>query len=101
MSSFNFGPRLNNCLSVKELVDESLQLLKQGSYQSIASQDNKHETQFLKLDSRQAQRVLGWQPHLNINETLELTFNWYKKFYNNDEDMGTFTNNQIDSFFNL
>jgi len=36
---------------------------------------------------------------LNIDETLNWTFEWYRKYYGN-EDMLSVTNNQINSFFN-
>jgi len=44
-----------------------------------------HEAQLLMLDISKAKYKLGWQPRLNINQTVELTVDWYKRY--NTEDV--------------
>ena len=36
----------------------------------------------LKLNSNKAKKVLSWECVLNFSETIDLTINWYKNFYN-------------------
>jgi CDP-glucose 4,6-dehydratase len=37
----------------------------------------------LKLDICKATTELNWKPVLNAQTAVELTINWYKKYYNN------------------
>jgi len=96
--AWNFGPHEKNYLTVKELIEKALKILERGSY--IVKRDpTKPEAQLLKLDSRKAKSVLGWQPTLNLKETIELTLDWYKNFYSK-KDIINLTNQQIALFFN-
>lgn len=40
-----------------------------------------HEHIFLKLDSSKARHLLGWQPRLRIEDTVDWTVEWYRAFY--------------------
>jgi len=51
------------------------------------------------LNSNKAKESLDWQQILEINETLKLTFEWYKNFYSKG-DIINITNQQIKLFFN-
>jgi CDP-glucose 4,6-dehydratase len=95
--AWNFGPKENNYLTVKEIVEKTLKILKRGSY--IVKRDStKHETDFLRLDISKAKKILGWKPIFNLDQTLKLTLDWYKSFYNK-KDVIKITNQQIESFF--
>jgi len=95
--AWNFGPKENNYLTVKEVVKKIFKFLKKGTY-TIKRDPTKHEADFLKLDISKAKTILGWRPTFGLDETLKLTLDWYKSFYNN-EDMIKITNQQIESFF--
>ena len=95
--AWNFGPRDENYLTVKELTKEAIGKLKKGSY-IIKKNNTKHEAKYLRLNSNKARNLLGWRPKLNLAKTLELTFVWYQKFYNR-ENIVKITNEQIKSFF--
>lgn len=97
--AWNFGPRDENYLTVEELIRKSLKLLEQGSYK-IKKDPVKHEAGLLKLNSNKAKRLLGWQSTLDINQTLGLTCEWYKSFYNG-KNIVNLTNQQINSFLKL
>jgi CDP-glucose 4,6-dehydratase len=66
----------------------------------ISPDVSKHEAGLLKLDINKAIALLGWKPALNFKETLDLTFMWYKNYYEKNEDVVEFTNKQINSFLN-
>lgn len=39
-----------------------------------------HEAKLLMLDISKAKFQLGWEPRLNINQTVELTVDWYTRY---------------------
>jgi CDP-glucose 4,6-dehydratase len=39
-----------------------------------------HEAKLLMLDISKAKFQLGWEPRLNIEQTVELTVDWYKRY---------------------
>ena len=96
--AWNFGPNNENYLTVKELLEKALKILKKGSY-TIKKDYTKHESKLLRLDISKAKNVLGWRPSFDIDTTLNLTFDWYKSFYSK-EDIVNLANQQIESFFN-
>lgn len=97
--AWNFGPSNKNFLNVKKFTELALKILDKGDYIIKRDLNNKHEDRLLTLDSHKANKYLNWQQKLNIAETMELTFEWYKSFYNN-ENIIDITNVQIKSFFN-
>jgi len=97
--AWNFGPNNENYITVRELAERAFRILKIGSH--IIKRDfRKHEAECLRLDINKARNILGWQPILNLNKTLELALDWYKNFYNK-KDIINLTNQQIKSFFDL
>ncbi len=96
--AFNFGPEEESFITVENLVKRAINILEKGSYQT--KKDNtKYESTLLKLDISKAKALLSWRPQLNLNQSLEMTFNWYKSFYGGGKDIEYFTNNQIKDFF--
>ena len=39
-----------------------------------------HEAKLLMLDIAKARYELGWQPKMNISETVKMTIDWYKRY---------------------
>ncbi len=96
---WNFGPNNESFVSVKVLVEGATRILGKGGYQIVSDVEAKHEANLLKLDINKAIAILGWKPKLSFDETLALTFDWYKHYYEKGEDMAEFTGKQINSFF--
>lgn len=94
---WNFGPNEESFLTVEEILKKALAIMKKGSY-VVEKDDKKHETTLLKLDINKAKNILKWRPIFDIDTALNLTFNWYKSFYNK-ENVVDLTNQQIRSFF--
>ena len=94
--AWNFAPEDTNFIKVQELVRKSIELLKRGSY-SVKKDKTKHETAILKLDSTKARKNLNWKSVFGIDEALEWTYAWYRKYYAKS-DMGSFSNKQIELF---
>jgi CDP-glucose 4,6-dehydratase len=97
--AWNFGPSNQNLLTVEKFTELALKNLNKGIYIIKRDLNNKHEDKLLKLNSNKAKKYLKWQQKLNINETLQLTFKWYKNFYNK-KNIINITDQQIASFFN-
>lgn len=96
--AFNFGPEEESFITVENLVKRAAGILKKGSY--LIKRDNtKYESTLLKLDISKAKTFLGWSPKLSLSQSLEMTFNWYRGFYESSEDIENLTNNQINDFF--
>lgn len=95
---WNFGPNNESFVSVRSLVEGGKKFLGKGGYQIIPDV-SKHEATLLKLDINKAIALLGWKPVLNFQETLALTFGWYRNYYEKSEDVVEFTNKQINDFF--
>ena len=86
------------CIRDRLLAEGAKDILGKGDY-DIKPDTTKHEATLLKLDINKAIALLGWKPQLTFTETLELTFGWYKNYYEKGGDMVSFTNNQINTFF--
>lgn len=95
--AWNFGPDNQGYLTVESLVKKMLEILDMGDY-TIKKDSKKHEAKYLKLDIDKAKNILGWEPVLDINKTLELTLNWYKSFYG-EKNIVEITSRQIKEFF--
>ena len=82
--AYNFGPNINDALSVEEMVVKSIKCWASGTYNVEVNSNNPHEAGLLKLDITKATTDLNWKPILNAQTAVELTINWYKNFYNNN-----------------
>jgi CDP-glucose 4,6-dehydratase len=96
--AWNFGSKQGNYLTVRALTEKVFKILEQGAYK-VKRDPLKYETLWLGLNINKAKKFLGWQPILNLKETLDLTLSWYKSFYNK-ESIIPITNKQIEDFFN-
>jgi CDP-glucose 4,6-dehydratase len=97
VGAWNFAPEEENFITVEELIKNGINILEKGNYK-INTSSEKHETMVLKLDATKAKNNLNWKPSLNVSKTLKITFDWYKEFYNNKDDIINYTNKQINDF---
>jgi CDP-glucose 4,6-dehydratase len=79
--SYNFGPSTEEDYSVEEVTEKVMKLWSAVKIQFGSDPKDPHEAGLLKLDCALAKKDLQWTPSLNINEALDLTVNWYKKYY--------------------
>jgi len=77
--SFNFGPELNDALTVEELVKLATKSWGGGKYSFADLKHAPHEAGLLKLNIAHAEKQLGWKPKWNATQAVEKTINWYKK----------------------
>ncbi|MEK7509958.1 MAG: CDP-glucose 4,6-dehydratase [Patescibacteria group bacterium] len=97
--AWNFGPQEENYITVQELTEELLGFLKKSGFYRI-DQDTQepHEAESLKLDVHHAQEMLRWHSRFSLRTCLEMTVEWYQRFYDRG-DMIEITNRHISSLF--
>jgi CDP-glucose 4,6-dehydratase len=76
--AWNFGPRDDGALPVRDLVEQFLTTWGEPATVLTDGPTGPHEAGFLKLDWNKAHTRLGWQPLLSLSETLDWTAAWYR-----------------------
>jgi len=99
VGAWNFGSNEKNSVSVEEIVKKGISILGEGKY-STEEQTGSHETEILKLDSTKSKSLLRWKQTLDVDETLEWTFDWYKRYYGGEDSLD-YTRQQIKQFSKL
>lgn len=77
---WNFGPRLESIANVWDVATKVIQNYGSGELRDLSDPNALHEAQLLMLDISKAKFRLGWEPKMNIDQTVELTVDWYKKY---------------------
>ncbi len=94
--SFNFGPHLDRNYSVIDVVHQFSKIWDVAKYEienSLAKE--KYEANLLKLNCDKALYYLDWKSSLNFEDTISLTAEWYRNFYEKTELPIEFTKKQI------
>ena len=102
--SFNFGPNAISNHAVVDLLEGLYKYWKkEESFLPFKIVDNVpfHEAKLLKLSCEKALFYLKWLPNLNYEELVKMTSLWYKEFYSGNEDMLSFTNEQLNHYIHL
>ena len=99
-SPWNFGPLLDQQITVKELVIKANKKLEEKINISYKLNKTISESKYLMLDSSKAKLKLSWIPYLNIDDSLDLTIKWYLNDKTNT-NMFDFTQNQIEQYFRI
>lgn len=96
--SWNVGPKIEDCISTANVIDQISKKIKIEQKISIKSEDKApHEANFLMLDTSKIQRRLNWAPTWSLNRSLEKIADWHTH-YLNKSDMKQITLNQIREF---
>jgi len=101
--AYNFGPPAHQNHSVRELIDEMSHHWDSVRWNDTSNaQQHLHEAGLLKLNCDKALFDLQWKPTLAFNETVEMTVEWYRHYYQNSEaSIYDFTISQIDAYTKL
>jgi len=79
--AYNFGPDPDNAATVRRLLELSENHFDTSSIVWGDGQEGPHEAGLLMLDSSKAERELGFESRFSLEETIERTWTWYKRFY--------------------
>ncbi len=85
--AWNFGPRNEDNISVKEVAEIAKLFWDDINYnqETALSNNQPHESSYLTLDCSKANGKLNWNEVWNIETAIEKTINWYKLFYSKNE----------------
>ncbi len=101
--AYNFGPSANQNHSVGDLIDEMSNYWDLVSWNDTSeTQQHLHEAGLLKLNCDKALFDLDWKSTLKFKETVRMTVEWYRVYYqNNTHSMYNFTMSQIEEYTQL
>ncbi|PYE55900.1 GDP-mannose 4,6-dehydratase [Deinococcus yavapaiensis] len=75
---FNFGP--DRPLSVLDVICAVQRVMNRPDLPPVILNEAKAEIPHQYLDSRKAERLLGWRPRYELDEGLARTVRWYEQF---------------------
>lgn len=79
--AWNIGPDETAAVPVRDVV-RRIEERWPSVHVSLASEvEGPHEAHVLALDSTKARETLGWRPALTLDETVEMTVDWYRQYY--------------------
>ena len=95
--AYNFGPSSVDNYDVEYIIKKCSKLWEKKKWK-ISNKKIVDESGLLKLNSDKAFNHLNWKSKLNLNQTLNLTIDWYKHYYNNPKNILDFSNQQIEYY---
>jgi len=100
--AWNFGPIHNDPITVKQVLTE-LKLKWNKPVEIIYENEDEqlHEANFLSLDITKSSSKLGWKPLLGIEDTIAMTCDWYRQFYEGKNNMFQYSLDQINTYESL
>lgn len=94
--SFNFGPPAQQNHSVLELVQQMALHWDQVSWKDVSqSAKGPYESGLLKLNCDKALHHLRWHAVMGFEDTVRMTAEWYRAFYQQPASIADITNLQI------
>ena len=94
---FNFGPRSAMNYSVLDLVREMSLYWNQVSWiDNVIGHEKQYESGLLKLSCDKALLKLNWHATMGFKDTVRMTAEWYKSFYNSPFDSNKTLKSTID-----
>lgn len=83
-NSFNIGPYRDDVATVECILNWFTAGWENAKgWEQMAGSPVHHETARLVLNTELVENVLGWKPRILLREAVQLTADWYRKFYHN------------------
>lgn len=76
---WNFGPHTESISTVWDIATKVVENYGSGELRDLSDSNAVHEAKLLMLDISKAKFQLGWEPRMNIDETVALTVEWYRE----------------------
>ena len=96
--AFNFGPNNLENNSVLDVVKEMKKSWSVVSWRINKDSNGAKESKLLKLNTNKSKKILKWKSKLSFKESIKITIDWYKNFYEKKENNLVFSVNQINDF---
>ena len=85
--ALNFGPPINQSKSSLEVIKFLSNELENFKWRVNKRKNQiKEESELLFLDSKKAFQHLSWKTHLNTEQAVKLSSEWYKNYYSKKKD---------------
>lgn len=81
---WNFGPHSESIATVWDMASEIIACYGSGTLRDLSDPNALHEANLLLLDTSKARFRLGWQPRLDLQQTIALTVDWYARYREED-----------------
>ena len=99
---FNFGPQTQQNKSVLDLVKQMSMHWERVRWRDVSESANgPYESGLLKLNCDKSWHYLKWHAVMDFEDTVRMTAEWYKAFYETSSELISITNTQIDSYSDL
>ena len=95
---WNFGPGSEATVSVRAILDAVSRRWPDVQPEFCAGCAGPHEANVLRLDIAKARARLGWHPVLSLDETLDLTVDWYVRTARDPGSTRALSLSQIEAF---
>lgn len=96
---FNFGPLAQNNHSVLELVQQMSMHWEQVRWQDVSQLAvGPYESGLLKLNCDKALHYLNWRAVMGFEDTVRMTANWYRSYYQEPTQIAGITQSQIEDY---
>lgn len=99
--AWNFGPYIEDCLQVRDLVEMAIGVWGKGEYIVMNTASQPHEAGLLKLDISKTVNELGWKPKYNSTQAIKMTLDWFKCSVERREMIPDLTKSQIQDYMQL
>lgn len=97
--SFNFGPPASYNHTVLKLVKTMSEHWDQVRWEEVSDKfENSYESGLLKLNCDKALHHLNWHAVLSFQETIRMTAQWYRSYYENSSSIREVTILQIQEY---
>lgn len=96
---FNFGPPAHQNHTVLELVAGMSRYWDKVRWEDVsAAHDGPYESGLLKLNCDKALHHLNWQAVMGFEDTVRMTAEWYRTYYEGRSDIAAVTYAQIETY---
>ena len=96
--AWNFGPASNEVRTVLQVAEHIVKRFGKGTITTDVVENKHHEAQLLQLNCDKAHQNLSWYPRWDVEHTLNMTSDWYKKV-NNGMPVIDVTREQLREYF--
>ncbi len=97
-TAWNFGPAESETVAVRDVVQRIVRLWDKVAIRIPTDAAGPHEAHLLQLDCSKAHSKLGWQPLVNLDDTVQMTVDWYRSFYADPNSAAALMRGQLDAY---
>ncbi len=96
---FNFGPLAQQNHSVLELVQQMARHWDRVQWKDVSqAMSGPYESGLLKLNCDKALHYLRWHAVMNFEDTVRMTAEWYRAYYEEPAQIAAITRSQIEAY---